>query len=256
LFTLFPIYWTLITAIKPEGEIVQEVTYWPKEMTLDNFATSIEAIGFMQFFKNSAIVAFSTVGFIVIFAALVGYALSRFNFKGKRLFLLMMLGTQFMPGSLLLIPLFLLYQSFGVINSLSSLVFTYITFQLPFMSILMRGFVTNIPYELEEAAMVDGCSRMQTIFRIILPMLIPGIVAAAAFAFIRCWNEYIFALMFLSNQSKFTISVGLNYMMGQFNVNYGALAAASVIALSVPLVLFFYVQKYLVRGLGAGALKA
>lgn len=119
----------------------------------------------------------------------------------------------------------------------------------------MRGFISGIPEALEEAAIIDGCTRTEAIFRVVVPVLLPGLVATGAFAFIGCWNEFLFGLMFISDSQKFTLPVGLSYMMGQFNINYGALAAGSVIAFMPPLLLFIFSQKYLVTGLSAGAVK-
>ena len=169
--------------------------------------------------------------------------------------MLLMLSTQFIPQAMLIIPLFIIYKNLNLINNFGSLVFTYATFQIPFNAIVMRGFVDNIPFELEEAAMVDGCGRLKAVFYTVLPILLPGLIATGAFAFIGCWNEFLCALMFINSKALFTIPVGLNYMQGQFDINYGALAAGSIIALIPPILIFGYVQKYLVQGLSAGSVK-
>ncbi len=255
-FIIFPFYWTLVTALKSEADIYKlPVQYLPSPATFHNFYVAWENVGFSIFFRNSFVVAAVSVIVIVFCSVLIGYALSRFHFRGKSAFLLLLLSTQFISRSMLIIPLFIIFKKMHLINNLGSLIFTDITFQIPFNAIIMRGFVNNIPYQLEEAAMVDGCGRMKAIFLAVLPILLPGLIATGAFAFIGCWNEFLTALMFINSKNLFTIPVGLNYMQGQFDINYGALAAGSIIALLPPILMFGYVQKYLVQGLSAGSVK-
>lgn len=255
-FVLFPIYWTLCTSLKQEGDITRiPVKYWPSPLTFQNFSTAWNQVGFSKYFVNSLIVSLSSVMAIVLIAIMVGYALSRYEFKGKGIFMLTLLSTQFIPVAVLLIPLFNIFNGFHLIGTRTSIVLANITFQLPFNSILMRGFISNIPFELEEAAQIDGCSRLEGVIKIILPMLVPGIIATGAFAFIGCWNEFLFSLMFLNDPNKFTVPIGLKFMQGQFDINYGALAAGALIAMSIPVILFGYLQKHLVQGLTSGAVK-
>jgi multiple sugar transport system permease protein len=167
-----------------------------------------------------------------------------------------LLCTQFIPGAMMLIPLFETFRTLGLINSLWSLIIAETVFQLPLSLILIGGFIRNIPIELEEAAWVDGCTRLRGFLIVVLPMLRPGLVAVGSFAFIHSWNNFLFALMFVSEQEKFTIPVGLAFTLGEFGVDFGALAAGGVVA-AVPVVLVFAViQRYLVAGLTAGAVKA
>jgi multiple sugar transport system permease protein len=156
---------------------------------------------------------------------------------------------------MLIIPLFLIFTKLGLINTRLSLVLVYTAFNIPFSSIMMRGFVEKIPVSLEESAYLDGCTRMQAIWKIVFPMLTPSIVACASFAFVSCWNEFLYALMFLNDSKKFTIPIGLSLMRGEFDVNYGTLATGSIIALIPAIAMFAYVQKYLVGGLAAGSVK-
>jgi multiple sugar transport system permease protein len=255
-FVLFPFYWTINTAFKRESDILStHMQYLPSPWTFHNFCNAWQNIGFSVYFLNSLIVSVLAIFFTVLFSILVGYALGRFNFKGKKGFMLTLLCTQFIPHTMMIIPFFIIFKNLGLTSSLLSLIIVYTTLQLPFNSVIMKGFITNTPKELEEAAMVDGCNRLHAIFRIILPMILPGIIATGSFAFIGCWNEFLFALILISKNSRFTIPVGLNFMMGEYNINYGALAAGSVIALVPPGLIFAYVQKYLVQGLSAGAVK-
>src|SRR5690606_15730074 len=178
----------------------------------------------------------------------------RYQFVGKKSFLLMLLSTQFIPRAMLVIPLFIIFKNLGLISSPLSLIITYTAVEIPFTTVLMSGFIANIPKELEEAASIDGCSRLQSLRHVMLPLLLPGIVACGIFTFIYTWNEFLLALMLTNQQSKFTLPVGLSFMMSEFNVNYGALAAGSVIALVPAVILFAYAQKHLVSGMG-GAIK-
>jgi multiple sugar transport system permease protein len=163
--------------------------------------------------------------------------------------------TQFIPGAMMLIPLFDIFRTIGLINTPWSIVIADTVFGLPLSLIMMAGFIRNIPIELEEASWVDGCGRLRGFLTVVLPLLRPGMVAISSFAFIGSWNNFLFALMFLNDQDQFTIPVGLSYMLGEYSVDFGALAAGGVVAV-VPVVLVFaYVQKFLVQGLSAGAVK-
>jgi multiple sugar transport system permease protein len=254
-FTIFPIYWTLNTAFKPEGDIIKRpLQYLPVNPTTDNFVTAWTNVGFATFFKNSLIVGVSTVLVVLVCSTLSGYALSRYQFKGKRSFMIMLLCTQFIPRAMMIIPLFVIFKNLGLISNPLSLIITYTAIEIPFTTILMSGFISNVPKELEEAAMIDGCSKLQSLRHVVVPLLLPGIVATGVFTFIYTWNEFLIALMLTNQQSKFTLPVGLSTMLGEFSINYGALAAGSVIALIPAVILFAYAQKHLVNGMG-GAVK-
>ncbi|WP_042461640.1 carbohydrate ABC transporter permease [Neobacillus dielmonensis] len=254
-FTIFPLYWTVNTAFKPEGDIIKRpLQYLPAHPTIDNFVNAWTNIGFATFFKNSAIVGVTAVIVVLVCSTLSGYALARYQFKGKRAFMLMLLCTQFIPRAMMIIPLFIIFKNLGLISSPLSLIITYSAVEIPFTTILMSGFIANVPKELEEAAMIDGCNKLQSLRHVVFPLLLPGIVATGVFTFIYTWNEFLIALMLTNKQDKFTLPVGLSSMMGEFNVNYGALAAGSVIALIPAILLFAYAQKHLVNGMG-GAVK-
>lgn len=255
-FTLAPFYWTLVTAFKREGDITKiPIQYWPDPFTFDNFVTTWRNMHFSSYFANSVIVSASVAIIVVVLALLTGYSLSRFKFKGRKVFLLVLLSTQFFGGEMLLIPLFMIFKFLHLINTHGSLILTYSTFEVAFNSILIMGFFSNISVELEEAAMIDGCSRPKAIFLILFPIMLPGIVAAGFFAFITAWKEFLFAIMLINDPARFTIPVGLSYMMGEFDINYGSLAAGGVLAVIPSFILFAYIQKYLVHNLSAGAVK-
>ncbi|HLR94516.1 MAG TPA: carbohydrate ABC transporter permease [Jiangellaceae bacterium] len=251
IFTIVPFYWMLLFALRPAGS--SSLLPWP--ITFEHFETVWVGAGFGVYFKNSVLVAITSLVLTTAVALLGGYAIARYKFRGKGLFMVVMLCTQFIPGAMMLIPLFDIFRTVGLINSLASLIVADTVFQLPLSIILMYGFVRNIPVELEEAAWMDGCSRVRGFLAIMLPLMRPAIVAVGSFAFINAWNNFLFALMFLNVQDRFTVPVGLSYMLGEFSVDFGALAAGGVVA-ALPVVLVFaYVQKFLVQGLSAGAVK-
>lgn len=251
LFTLVPFYWMLVFAFRPTGSTA--LVPWP--ITFEHFDTVWNDLGFGLFFQNSVLIGIGTLGVVSVLALMGGYALARFDFRGQRVFLLALLCTQFIPGAMMLIPLFVIFKNAGLLNSLTGLIIADTAFQLPLALILMSGFVRNVPVELEEAAMVDGCTRLRAFFAVTLPQLRPALVAVGSFAFIGAWNNFLFALMFASRQDKFTLPVGLSYALGEFNTDFGALAAGGVVA-AVPVVLVFaVVQRFLVQGLSAGAVK-
>lgn len=257
-FVAMPLYYIAVMAIRPEAEILrQPIAYLPSltQATFENFDVVWSVMGLSSFFRNSAVIAGSATLVVTIISIMVGYALHRFRFRSKSGYLLVLLATQFLPGALILIPMYILMQTLGLAGTRLSVILAYISFQLPFNAILMRGFIANVPIELEEAALIDGCDRLASIVRVVLPLLVPGIVAVGAFAFVGTWNEFLFAFMFLADGDLFTVPVGLSYMLGQYDTRFGALAAGSLLALLPPMLLFFYLQKYLVRGLSAGAVK-
>lgn len=255
MWTVFPIYWTLNTAFKPEGDIISTpIEYFPSNFTFNNFVNAWNDVGFDTYFGNSIYVGVMTVLLTVTLSILAGYALARYEFKGKRVFMLMLLMTQFIPRSMLIIPLFVIFNNLGLISNPLSLILIYSAVQVPFNAILMSGFIAGIPKELEEAASIDGATKMEALVKVILPLLIPGIVATSVNVFVYAWNEFLLALMLTNNQAKFTLPVGLSFMLGEFNVNYGALAAGSIIALIPSIILFAIAQKHLVNGMG-GAVK-
>lgn len=255
-YVVFPIYWAINTALKTEPEILgKTITYLPKDLTFGNFIDAWTNVGFDKYFFNSLKVSGISVIFIVIISIMVGYALSRYKFKFKMAFLGLLLAVQFIPAAVLLVPLFNIFNGLGLVGSHIALVLINVTFQTPFCCVLMRGFVEGVPYALEEAAMIDGCSRIKGVFKVVVPMLVPGIVTVAAFALIGCWNEFLFAMMMLNDPAKYTVPIGLKMMQGEYGIHYGSMAAGAIIAMTIPVILFAYLQKYLVTGMSSGAVK-
>ncbi|SEG98035.1 multiple sugar transport system permease protein [Nonomuraea solani] len=251
LFTLVPFYWMLVFAFRPRGST--SIVPWP--ITFEHFDTVWNGMGFAVFFQNSLLVGVASLITTTVVALAGGYALARYNFRGKAAFMIGMLCTQFIPGALMIIPLFEIFRTLSLTNSLWSLVIAETVFQLPLSLILISGFIRNIPHELEQAAWVDGCSRLRGFLAIVLPLLRPALVAVGSFAFIHSWNNFLFALMFINDQEKFTVPVGLAYNLGENSVDFGALAAGGVVAALPVVIVFAFIQRYLVQGMSAGAVK-
>jgi multiple sugar transport system permease protein len=251
LFTLVPFYWMVVYAFRADGSTLP----LPVPFTISHLATAWDELGFAQFLQNSVLVAICTFFFTVLLSLITGYALARYRFRGKQAVTLILLATQFVPGAMLLIPLFLVFKQLGLIDNLAALVIADTVFQLPLCAILMSNFIQNVPMELEESAWIDGCSRPRAFAAVVLPLLRPAIVATGSFAFIGAWNNFLFALMFINTQSRFTLPVGLNYAIGAYSVDYGALAAGGVIAALPVVIVFAVIQRFLVQGVSAGAVK-
>ncbi|MBI0380116.1 carbohydrate ABC transporter permease [Streptomyces albiflaviniger] len=251
LFTLVPFYWMLLFALRPAGS--NALVPWP--VTGEHFQKVWNERSFGIFFQNSMIVGVASLVMTTAVALAGGYALARFEFRIKKGFLLALLASQFIPGALMLVPLFEIFKNLQMINSLGSVVIAETVFQLPLSIILISGFIKNVPVSLEEQAWVDGCGRFRAFCAVVLPLLRPGLIAVGSFAFVHSWNHFLFALMFLSSQDKQTIPVGLNTLIGADSVDLGALAAGGVIAAVPVVIVFAFIQKWLITGFSAGAVK-
>jgi N,N'-diacetylchitobiose transport system permease protein len=255
---VFPVFWMISTALKPDDEIVAlKPTWLPTTPTLSHFSAAIERPFFWEDVKNSLIIVGATVTISIVLAFLAAIALAKYGFSGRKLFIVLVIGIQMLPQAGLIIPLYVVLARYHQVNALTGVIVTYMTFVLPFCVWTLRGFLIGIPKDLEEAAMVDGSTRLGAFFRILLPLIAPGLVATSVFAFVTTWNEYIFARILLNDQSKQTITVWLSYFLGTSrNTDWGALMAASTLT-AVPVIIFFMlVQRKIVFGLTAGAVKA
>ena len=257
LAVLLPIYWMSITSFKPNQEIInaQELTYYPHTVTLENYEMLFSMYNYGQMLQNSVIISLSAGLCITLLAILGGYGLARYSFRGKGAMLLFFLVTQMIPGILVIIPLYLIYAELGLINTRFSLFVYYLIVNLPFCTITMRSFFERIPYTLEEAACVDGCTKWQSLVRIVLPVMFPGIVAVFVFAFIGAWNELIAGTIFISTSDRWTIPVGLKSLIGKYDVKWGVLMAGGMLALLPTAIMFAVMQRFVVEGLTAGAVK-
>jgi N,N'-diacetylchitobiose transport system permease protein len=251
----FPVYWMVATAFKPAGDIrTFDISLFPRTLTLDNFRTAVHAAGFWTFLRNSLVVSSSVTVLAVFVALLAATAVARFRFRGRRTYLLMILVVQMVPLEALVIPMYLTLRDADLLNVLPVLVATYMAFVLPFTVWMLRGFVAALPVELEEAAMIDGASRWGAFWRVTFPLMGPGLVATAVFAFIQAWNEFILALT-LMEQGNQTLPVWLGTFKTAQGTDWGGLMAGSTLV-ALPVVIFAVVlQGRIATGAAAGAVK-
>lgn len=257
IFVLAPIYWMVITAFKHDVEITQvnNITYWPQNFTFDNFISLFNQLKFGTYLKNSIILSLSSAFIVVIYSILGGYGMARFNFKGKKVLIIFFLISQMIPIILITIPVYMLYGKINLLNKLVGLGIFYIIMNIPFCVITMISFFKRIPVALEEAARIDGCTKIQTLTKVVIPVLFPGIVAVFVFAFIGTWNDLMIGVIFTSTSSTWTIPVGLKSLIGKYNVKWGELMAGGVLALIPTIIMFAIVQKFIIEGLTAGSVK-
>ena len=253
---LFPFYWMFATSLKTRQAIHTRVPeLLPMKPTIDNYVKVFAQSNFGMYINNSLIVTVTSSLIVLIVSVLGGYALARYNFKGKKAEMIIFLASQMIPLIVAIIPMFVLYSKIGLINRLGSLIVSYTASNIPFCLITMSSFFKHIPVSLEEAATIDGCSRFQAVVRIVLPVMLPGIVAVFVFAFTGCWNELFYATMMISTDSRRTIPAGLMNFVQKYDIDWGQMCAAGIITLLPVTIMFFFVQKYIVTGLTQGAVK-
>ncbi|QXJ25017.1 carbohydrate ABC transporter permease [Actinomadura graeca] len=257
---VFPVFWMASTAFKPNNEIFSTTPKpFPSHPTLEHFDLvlngGIAEVSFWEYFRNSAILALVTVVASSLLALLAATAVARFRFRFRTTFLIMLLVVQMVPLEALVIPLFLDLKKLDLLNTLPGLAIVYIGFAVPFAIWMLRGFVAAVPRELEEAAAIDGAGPVRTFFKVMLPLVAPGLVATSIFSFITAWNEFIFAFTFLDDQEKYTLPIMLQFFFGRSGNAWGPIMAASTL-LTIPVIAFFLlVQRRMVSGLTAGAVK-
>lgn len=253
--TFGPLYWMINTALKPADEIFSSPPVWfPDNPTLSNFTDTLDPI-FLQYLGNSLLVATGTTVVCVLLALLASYAVSRPSGKSGKSVIVVVLVSQLLPPAVLLVPLYKTADTLGLLNSFPGLILAYLTFTLPVAIWLLHGFITSIPAELEESAQVDGLSSIRAYFKVIVPLARPGIAATAAYIFFTVWQDFMFALVFLTDQDMRTLPLGVLGYIGAYTVNWGQLMAASTLLLVPILVIFAFVQKQFIAGLTAGAVK-
>jgi multiple sugar transport system permease protein len=253
---LLPFLWLLVTSFKPMTEVAHIPPQWTSPgMSLAPYHDMFNFLPFTTFTLNSLYIATATTFLSLFIGSLAGFAFARFQFKGKRLFLLTFLLSQMLPGASVIIPLFQLIRTVGLYDTHIGLIITHTALIVPFVIWLLYGFFQSIPVEIEQAALVDGCSRLTAMYRIVLPLALPGLGATALFAFLGSWNEFFFALILTSSDVKRTIPVGIGLFVGEFQDVWNQMCAAAVFFSIPPLILFALLQKTFIKGLSAGAVK-
>ncbi|WP_433267727.1 carbohydrate ABC transporter permease [Actinosynnema sp. CS-041913] len=252
----FPTYWMVSSALKPTKEtLTTGYDLIPFSVTTTNFANAWAKPGFLSSLGNSLLVSLTAVLAAIVVGLLAAVAMSRMRFRGRKSFVMLMLVAQMAPFEALLIPMFLMMRDLDLLDRLPSLALIYFAVTLPFCAWTLRGFVNGIPLELEEAAMVDGCGRWGAFRRVTLPLLGPGLVATSVFAFVTAWNEFLFALSLIKDQTKETLPVWLSGFQTNFGTDWGGAMAASALFTLPVLVFFLIVQRKMVTGVTAGAVK-
>ncbi|WP_026875233.1 carbohydrate ABC transporter permease [Jiangella gansuensis] len=255
-FALAPVYWLLVTSLSPQDRVFSyPPSFIPLDITFDHYAALADDPALFRYLVNSVVVSVVTAVLSVLVSAYMGYSFSKFRYRGRRSLMYLVLSSQMFPQALLLVTLYAVFSAYGLLNTYAALILSFTTFTLPLCVWMLKGFFDTIADELVEAARVDGASRMRIIHSIVLPLSAPGLVAAGLFAFVRGWNDFIFALT-LAGPDKQTLPPGLvNTFVGEAQTAWPQLMAASLVV-SLPVVIgFIILQRYLVGGLTAGAVK-
>ena len=256
LYSVGPIIWMLLSSLRPKVEFFNiPPTIFPKKFTFINYILLFRETNFIQFLLNSVYITIGTIFTSVLVSTLAAYSLTRFNYRGRNLFTIFSLFAYLLPSVLLVIPLYLFVVEAGLANKLTGLILAYIALCLPYCIWMMRAFFRSIPIEFEEAAFVDGAGRLRTLFNIVIPMALPGVISTTVFIFIFVWNEYLFALIFMSSDLKLTFPVGLNNFVTQFDTYWEYILSGSVIVSIPALIIFLLAQKSLIKGWGGGGIK-
>jgi multiple sugar transport system permease protein len=256
IFMIFPLYWMVITSLKPRNEIFTlPLQYWPKRITFENYIQIFKISKFQVYIGNSLFISLISAAIVLIVSILSGYVLARFTFRGSRQLMMAFFVTQMIPLFIGFSSLYQMMSQMGLLNKQGSLILMYTVGLVPFSTIMLRGFFQRVPSSLEEAAMIDGCSRFGAIFRVIVPIMMPGISATFIFAFVQNWNELFMAIMFIDQDSSKTLPVAMNALIGKFDVDWGSMSAATVLSIIPTVILFALCQRFIVEGLTQGAVK-
>jgi ABC-type glycerol-3-phosphate transport system permease component len=254
---VFPLIWLFFTAFKSKGEIFQFPTrLLPLDWTWENYAELFRITRFLRYFINTAVISVAAAVISIIIATCASYSLSRFRIPGSGIVAVALLLMYMLPEIVLGIPFMKIFLFLGLSDSLVALTIAYISITLPFSIWMLRSYIESIPTALEEAALIDGCTRFQGFLRVIVPQAIPGIMATTIFTFILCWNEYLYALILITSEQNKTLTLGLSILLGETAIySWGMLAAGSVLTVIPVIVLFVFFQKHIVSGFTAGAIK-
>ena len=257
LILVFPLIWLFFTAFKAKGEIFQFPTrLLPLDWTWENYAELFRITQFLRYFINTAVISMAAAVISIIIATCASYSLSRFRIPGAGIIAVALLLMYMLPEIVLGIPFMKIFLFLGLSDSLVALTIAYISITLPFSIWMLRSYIESIPTALEEAALIDGCTRFQGFLRVIVPQAVPGIMATTIFTFILCWNEYLYALILITSEHNKTLTLGLSILLGETAIySWGMLAAGSVLTVIPVIVLFVFFQKHIVAGFTAGAIK-
>jgi ABC-type glycerol-3-phosphate transport system permease component len=257
LIIIFPFYWMINISFQKNTLNTYPPKLFPEKIDISSYKDVLKS-DFKPldlWIKNSLIVSISTTFISIIFSLFAGYAISKYKFRAKNTFSFVILATQMLPAPLLLIPMYIIFNRIHILDKLFGLVVANVAFSIPLCVIMLRSFFDTIPNELEEAAIVDGCTRMGTFFRIYLPLITPGIVATSIFSFLISWDEFFAATTLINSEKNWVAAVGISTFIGETVVSWDQIMAAATIFTIPPIILFLFIQKYLVAGLTAGAVK-
>jgi len=256
LIVLFPFYWMTITSFKDETQMRSLASmFWPRPFVADNYAHLVGKTEFLGWYRNSVVVSLSSTLLATAIGTIGAYALARLSFLGRAFMASAVLITYLVPPSILFIPLYAQIRNLGLADSLTGLIVTYPSFTVPFVTWLLMGYFESIPEELEEAAMIDGATRFGAFRRVVLPLAAPGLLAAALYAFTQAWNEFLYALVFITNVKLRTLPVGLSTFVTGDVYGWGYLMAGAVLTTLPVIAAYVYLQRYMVEGLTAGSVK-
>jgi multiple sugar transport system permease protein len=253
---LFPFYWTLLTSLQPRGAIYKtHPSLFPEAFRWQSYLEIFQLRPFEVWLQNSFVIAAGTTVLSMVLAIPAAYSLARFAYRGKRPLGMIVLVTQMLPASLIVVPMYLAFLRYGLLESKLGVILAHASMTLPYTIWMLRGFFETVPMEILEAALVDGCSRIRAMLRISLPLAVPGIVGAGLYVFETSWNEYLFARTFISRGENMVVSVGISTFIGEYTVFWHQIMAAAVISALPAFIIFFVFQRFLVQGLGSGAVK-
>lgn len=255
---LFPLFWTLVTSLKTEQEIFQiPPTWYPHVLNTKSYAAQIETGDFNMFksFFNSFMISICAMFIAVVLAVPASYSIARYRFKGRKFMLLFFLVSQMLPVSVLLTPMFIMFKGIHVYNTWASAILADATIGIPFSVLILKNYFASIPAALEEAAYIDGCTRLSAFFRILVPVAKPGVIVCAVFSFLYAWGDLAYGMTFILDQQKRPITAGIFNFMGQYGTKWSYLTAFAIVAIIPVVLIFVFMQKYIISGMTNGAVK-
>jgi len=252
---VFPFYWMVRSSLQPEEMFGAILSLFPSSLSLKSYINAFTLRPLSNWLINSVIVSVGSASLSICFSIFFFFFLSRFDFRGRLAFIALLIIPQMISGVLLVIPLYAMWRDLHLLNTLQGLIIVYMCFNVPLCAVLLKGFFDSIPPAIEEAGLIDGCSRMGAFLRITLPLSSAGIGVVFLFAFLQSWNEFVYAATFLSQQSKFTVNVGLYSFITERALEWSGMMAATTVAVVPAFILFLFIQKYLIKGMGGGGVK-